>query len=76
MTTVQLKKEQARALAALRRAPFYSMLRSMLHDEVERVRREYEAVTPADEEARLRVVEAKALYGLLFEHEIEVITDA
>ena len=65
-------KEVVRAVAALRRAPFYSVVRAYAQAEMEQFRRSYESTTPASEEERLKAIEAKALYRMLFLDEFEV----
>ena len=67
---VLLNKEDAKALAAMRRSPFMPRVQGILAAQLQTARDAFEHTAPADEELRFRVQEIKTAFNTLFVDDI------
>lgn len=68
---IKLTREDYKAIAAMRRAPYAHRVRSVLERQLIDARNQYELTAPADEELRFRVLEIRTALDTLFVSEIE-----
>lgn len=68
---IKLTREDYKAIAAMRRAPYAHRVRNVLERQLIDARNQYELTAPADEELRFRVLEIRTALDTLFVSEIE-----
>lgn len=64
--SIQLSKEDYKAIQAMRRSPFAARVRGVLERQLQLARDNFERTAPADEELRAAVLEIKTAYNTLF----------
>lgn len=63
---IKLSREDYKAIAAMRRAPYAHRVRGVLERQLIDARNNYELTAPADEELRFRVLEIRTALNTLF----------